>query len=186
MTKSSPKHQKCPQKCAERVEKPPRYSRNSEEVISWTWAYSPYIEIVLKNVLSGSEIPLGESNSLYKVWFATRSSPGHQNVEVYRKSPQKRTQRVAKSPGTFKFTRKFPPGRYLLGVSLSTERVLKNVLSRSKNPPGTVEIARELSPGHELIAVPEIVLKNVPSGSRNPLDIVKFVLQNMICDEIVC
>ena len=73
-------------------------------------------------------------------------------MDVHRNSPQKRTQRIAKLSGALKFVRKFPPGRYLSGVSLSTETALKNVLSRSKNHPGIAQIARKLFPGHKRIA----------------------------------
>ena len=43
------------------------------------------------------------SNLRYRLWFATKSPPEHQRVEVHRNSPQKRTQRVEKPPGILKF-----------------------------------------------------------------------------------
>ena len=133
--------------------KPPRYSRNSEEFISWAWAYRRTPKWSSKTCSVDQKTP---RLSQIREDLISR---GHQPVAVHRNSPQKHTQCVAKPPGTLKFARKFPPGRYLLGVSLSTETVLKNMLSGSKNAPGTVKIARKLSPGHQRIVNPKIVPK---------------------------
>ena len=52
---------------------------------------SPSTETVLKNVLSGSRNRQVQSKPSYRPWFATKSSLGHQRVELNRNSPQKRT-----------------------------------------------------------------------------------------------
>ena len=68
----------------------------------------------------------------------SNSSPGHQRVAVHRNIPQKPTQRVEKLQ-----VHSNSRGSYLLGVSVSrcTEIILKNVLCRSKYPPGKLQFA---------------------------------------------
>ena len=105
----------------------------------------------------------------------TKSTPGHQRVEVHRNCPQIRAKQVEKSsrytqirPTDYDLRRNhqrvaahrnspqkrsagrntreehlISQGSYFLGMSVSpyTEIVLKNVLSGSTNPPGTVKFA---------------------------------------------
>ena len=63
---------------------------------------SRYTETALENELRRSKNSQVQSKPCYKLWFATKSSPGHQRIDVYQHSPQKRTQRVEKPPGTAK------------------------------------------------------------------------------------
>ena len=61
-----------------------------------------YTEIVLENLLGVSKNPHVQSKPSYKLWFATKSSPGLQRVEIHWNSPRKRAPHVEKPPGTVK------------------------------------------------------------------------------------
>ena len=95
-------------------------------------------EIVPKNVLIGSKNPQVQSKPSNRLWFRTKSSPGHQRVEVHWISPQKRTQRVKKAPSYTQICATDYDLRQnlLLGISVTryTEIVLQKGLGGSKNP----------------------------------------------------
>ena len=82
---------------------------------------SPYTEIILKNVhdrlkdlpdtlkvalqamicdkiVCGASVAQVQSNPRFKLWLATKSSSGHERVEIHRNSSRKRDQRVDKPP----------------------------------------------------------------------------------------
>ena len=101
--------------------------------------------------------------------FAGKLSPGYERIALHRNSPKKRAQQVEKPP---KYTQvratNYDLWLYrLLGIKVlrCTEIVLENVLSVSRKPPGTVRIARKLSPGHmSLLFYTEVVLQIVLIG----------------------
>ena len=49
---------------------------------------SRYTETVLENVIRRSINPQVQTKTSYKLWFATKSSPGQQRVKVHRNSPR--------------------------------------------------------------------------------------------------
>ena len=53
-------------------------------------------------------------------------------------------------------------------MSPSTNTVLKNALSGSKNHPGTVKIARKLLPGHQHVSVHQNSPQKHTAGRTNP------------------
>ena len=122
--------------------KTPRYSQNRatnydmRQNRSLSIKGSMCIKIVPKNVLSGSKNPHVHSKLSYKLWFATKSSPGHQRDEVHWNSPRKLAQWVetqVKSKPRYKLwlATKSLAGHH---VSMCIKIIPKNVLSESKNP----------------------------------------------------
>ena len=55
-----------------------------------------------------------------------------------------------------------------MNMSRYTEIVLENVISRSKNHPGTLKYARKLLPGYERVTVHRTFLKNVLRRRKTP------------------
>ena len=113
-----------------------------------------------------------------RLWFATKSSPGHQRVEVHRNTPQKRAQQVKKTPWftQIRFTDYGLRRNHLLGnnVSRYTERVPENVLSGSKNPQVQSKpsyklwFATKSSSRHKRVEGQRNTPKNVLRRSENP------------------
>ena len=97
-----------------------------------------HTETVPKNVLSGSETPQLQSKPSCKLLFPSKSSPGHQRIEVHRNCHQKPAQKVKKASRYMQNrATDYDLGRNRLqGISLAryTEIVPKNVLDGSKNP----------------------------------------------------
>ena len=60
-------------------------------------------KIVPRNALSQSKSTQVQSKPSYKLWFATKSSPGHKRLERYRNTPKNVLRRSKKLPGTVKF-----------------------------------------------------------------------------------
>ena len=89
--------------------KTPRYSQN--RAINYDlrqnhllgFNVSRYTETVLGNVLRRSKNPQVQSKPRYKLWFATKSSPGHKRVDGYRNTPKNVLRRSIKLPGTVTF-----------------------------------------------------------------------------------
>ena len=69
--------------------KTPRYSRNRATNYGLRQnrllgiSVSRYTETLLQNVLSRSKKPQVQSKPSSKLWFETKTSPGHKRVEVY-------------------------------------------------------------------------------------------------------
>ena len=95
------------------------------------------IKVVPKEVLSGSKNSQLQSKPSYKLWLATKSSPGQQRVEVHWGSPRMHAQRVEKLPHTPKFGRKlsFEHQRVSLHRNSSQKRA-----QRVEEPPRYTEI----------------------------------------------
>ena len=115
---------------------------------------SRYTETVLKNVLRVSKNPQVQSKPSYKLWFATKSFPGHQRVEVHGNSPRKRTQRVEKPPGTVKFVLQAMICDDIVSWVSRCRSTLKQsskTCSACRKFPGTLKFARKLSSRHERV-----------------------------------
>ena len=90
-----------------------------------------------KKFWASRKTPRYRSKPSHTLWFATKSSPGHQRVEVHQNRPPKPT-KWTKNPCTFKTKKQtMICDSFLLGISVSryTEVVLKNVLRRLKKLP---------------------------------------------------
>ena len=96
---------------------------------------SKYTQTVLENVLSVSKKPQVQSKPSYKLWFASKSSPGHKRVEGHRNTPKNVLRRSEKLPGTVKFALQamICDRKRLMGIneSMCTKIVPKNVVSES-------------------------------------------------------
>ena len=79
----------------------------------------------------------------------TKSSPGHQRVEVNRNSPQKHTQRVEKPPGIAKFAKKLSSGHQ--GIAEHRNSPQKRTRQVEK-PPGTVKTAPQTMIDDEIVS----------------------------------
>ena len=153
--------------------KTPSYSKNRATNCDLQWnrllgiSVLMCIKIVPKNVLNASKNPQGQSKPSYELWFATKSSSGHQRVEVHRNSPQKRTQKV------------------------EIQKLLKNVLSGSKKPKihsysrYKLLFATKSFPGHQRVEVHWNSPQKRTQRVEKPPVTVKTELQIMICDKIV-
>ena len=131
---------------------------------------SPYTEVVLQNVLSGSK------NLPDTVRFARKLSPGHDRIALHRSNPPKRSQRVEK-PSRYtqiRATNYDMQRNRLLGSNMSkcTENCTSQVQSDSR---GLISWASACCRA----------LKHVLNGSKNPPGTGKIALQTMIYDEIV-
>ena len=138
---------------------------------------SRHTERVPKNVPSGPNNPQIMSKPRNSLWFATKSSPGHQRVGADRSSPPKRTQRVETLPGTFKpsyklwFATKSSPGHQ----RVEAHRNSLQKLSGSKNLPRYIQnratiydLRLNLFLGIKVSRHSEIVPKNILSGAKTP------------------
>ena len=104
---------------------------------------------------------------------------------MHRNSPQKRTQRVEKPPGTVKFVRKLFPGHQRVAVyrNISQKRA-----QRVEKPPGTVKTALQTMICDEIVSwastcrgAPKLSSETC-SARRKPSGTVKTALQTMIGD----
>ena len=162
-------HWNTPQKRAQLVIKVPRYSQicatgydlRRNRLLGFK--VSRYTGRVLENVLSVSKNHQVQSNLCYRLWFAMKSSPGHQRVKIHRNTPQKRSHLAKKAPRysqnrAINYDLRW--NRFLdINVSRYNETVLENVFSVSRNPQAQSEpsyklwFAMKSSPGHQRVGV---------------------------------
>ena len=110
--KLSPEHQRfdvyqnSSQRRIQRVEKPLGTAKTElqtmvcDKIASWVSACRGTPKHSSKTCSARQKCSQVHSNLRYMVWFATKSSPVHQGVDVYQNRPQKFTQRDEKPPGT--------------------------------------------------------------------------------------